>query len=106
MTHQDSEKTTSALQLYAEEPMEDGDVVLLLDDTVCLEVAGLADHWDEVQRSSVAEVLRQTSSSVVVAVARRGAALTPDDYRMWRDLHADLQGTAVALSPVRALPAA
>ena len=101
----DSERLATVLRLYADDPLDDGDAVLLLDDAVCLEIEGLADHWDEVVCGNLASTLRRTASRVVVAIARDGSELRPADFALWRDLHADL-GDTVELLPVRALPAA
>ena len=102
----DSARLAEVLQAYADDPLEDGDAVLLVDDVVCLEVAGLARAWDDVLRRSTGAVLRETASQVVVAIARRDAELAPSDYRLWRELHEELRGSAVELLPVRALRAA
>lgn len=102
----DDTRLTEVLRAYTDDPLEDGDVVLLLDDEVCLEVEQLATRWDDVLRRNTGRVLRDTASRVVVAVARPDAALTPADYRLWRGLHEEVRGTAVELLPVRALPAA
>ena len=107
MAPYDDKRLSEVLRIYADHPLQDGDAVLLLDDTVCLELAGLADAWDDEEvRTSTASVLRSTTSRVAVAIARRGGELQPGDYRVWRDLHADLRDSAVELLPVRALPAA
>ena len=95
-----------ALRLYAEHPLEDGDAVLLLDGTVCLELERMADEWDDLGRRDLVQVLVQTSRRVLVAIARPRAQLRPSDYQIWRDLHRELDGTDVELLPVRALPAA
>lgn len=94
------------LDAYADDPMPSGDVVLLLDDAVCMEVGGLADHWDELMRRRTAEVLRDTATKVVLAIARPGADLLPQDRVLWRELQDELQDSPVALAPLQALPAA
>ena len=95
-----------ALRIYADAPMSDGDVLLLLDDTVCLEFEQLTACWDAVSRRHLAEVVGSTASRALLAVAREGGELLPADYQLWRDLHEDLRATSVELLPVRALPAA
>ena len=110
MTHplrhaDDDRREDEALRCYADDPMEDGDAVLLLDGSVCLVLAGLADEWDDAGRRLV-EVLVETSRRVLVAIARHRGELTPEDYRLWRELHQGLRGTHVELLPVRGLPAA
>lgn len=102
----DDPRLAEVLRLYAEHPLDDGDGVLLVDDEVCLEIAGLADQWDEVLRSRTAQLLLSTADRVVVAVARTGGVLRDRDYQLWRELHADLRDSRVQLLPVRALPAA
>ena len=104
-TYPDS-RLTLVLDAYADDPMASGDVVLLLDDAVCMEVAGLADRWDAVVRRKTAEVLRDTAHAVVLAIARPGADLLPQDRRLWRELHDELAGSRVQLAPLQALPAA
>jgi len=102
----DDDALTKVLCIYEDEPLDDGDAVLLLDSKVCMEVEGLADHWDAQLRTNTAGILRETARTVLVAVARRGAVLRPSDYQLWRDLHAELRDGNVALLPLRALPAA
>ena len=103
--HADDDRGT-ALQSYVEDPLEDGDALLLLDDTVCLELQGLADAWDDVGRRTLVDLLTTTSRRVVVAIARTGGELLPGDYRIWRELHELLRDTEVDLLPVRVLPSA
>lgn len=105
MTHRGDE-LAQVLQIYADHPLDDGDAVLLIDGEVCLEIERLADEWDEVLRSTTAQVLLSTADRVQVAIARPSAVLLASDYQLWRDLHADLRDSAVELLPVRALPAA
>lgn len=95
-----------ALRVYAEHPLDDGDVVLLLDDSVCLELEQLADSWDETLRRSTGHVLRQNARRAAIAIARPRSVLQPRDFQLWRDLHEELRGSDVELLPVRALPAA
>jgi hypothetical protein len=103
----DDERLRDALRVYDEHPIREGDVVLVFDDRVCCEVAGLADHWDDVLRRNTAHLLTEAPASrVVVAIARPRAELLPGDFLLWRELHQDLRGGGVDLGPVRALPAA
>ena len=104
LEHTDREQ--QALRIYADDPLEDGDAVLLLNETFCLELEGLADGWDEPGRRHLVDVLRSTAERVVVAIARDHERLLPGDYQLWRDLHADLRDSDIELLPVRALPAA
>ncbi len=106
-THLDhTDREQQALRLYAQDPLDDGDAVLLLDGEVCLELERMADEWDDAGRRNLVSILTSTAERVVVAIARNSAQLLPGDYQLWRDLHADLRGTQVELLPVRALPAA
>ena len=102
----DDFREQQALRIYAEHPLEDGDAVLLLDGEVCLEVAGLADHWDDIGRRNLVDILRTGSHRVLVAIARDRCRLRPSDYQLWRDLHSDVRDAQIELLPVRALPAA
>jgi len=102
----DNDLFADVLRIYADDPLDDGDALLLLDSKVCLELEGLADHWDAQLRINTVEILRKTAGTVLVAVARPYAALLPGDYQLWRDLHAGLRDGDVALLPLRALPAA
>ena len=102
----DTDRLAQLLDVYADHPLDDGDAVLVLDEQVCLEIEGLADHWDDVLRRSTASVVRTTAARVIVLIARTGAELLDSDYQLWRDLHAELRDSEVQLLPVRALPAA
>lgn len=103
----DDSRLATMLRTYCDHPMEDGDAVLLLDDTVCVELGGLADHWDGQLRRSTVSVVQQTASSrVLLAIARDGTHLLDGDHQIWRDVHADLRHTALQVLPLRALPAA
>ena len=106
-THPDDELDLSfVLQVYADEPMDDGDVVLLLDSKVCVEIEQLADEWDAQLCRNTAHILKETAGTAVLAIARAGASLTPSDYRLWRDLHQELRDSRVDLKPLLVLPAA
>lgn len=102
----DDQRVHELLRVYAEIPLEDGDAILVLDDAVCVEVKQLAEHWDEVVRSSTASLVTARSRRVVLAVARQDCTLHESDFQMWRELHEELRDTQVELRPVRALPAA
>jgi len=103
---EDLPRGENALRIYADDPLEDGDAVLLIDDTICLEIERLADEWDDRGRRSLADILTKTARRVLVAIARDGSELLPGDYQLWRELHQELRDTEVELLPVRALPAA
>src|SRR5688500_20325238 len=100
----DDGRLADLLDVYADHPLDDGDVVLVLDDQVCLEVEGLAEHWDPLVRRNTAKIVRETSTSVVVLIARPERTLIDRDYQLGRDLHTDLRDTDVQLHPVRGRP--
>lgn len=100
------DRLAELLDVYADHPLDDGDAVLVLDDAVCLELGGLAAHWDPMVRASTASIVRSTATRAIVLIARPDARLQDSDYQLWRELHADLRDSAVQLLPVRALPAA
>lgn len=101
----DDHREEQALSIYIDHPLDDGDAVVLLDGTACLELAHMADDWDDLGRRNLVSILT-ASQRVLVAIARERSRLLPRDYQLWRDLHHDLRGTDVELLPVRALPAA
>ena len=102
----DPHHVEQALHAYRDDPLPDGDVVVLLvDEQVCWHVEGLADHWDDEQTDAVTRVITESTTRVIVAVARRDNRLLDGDYAIWRDLHAGLRDSDVALLPLRALPA-
>lgn len=102
----DDSAIATMLGIYADLPIRDGDVALLLDEKVCVEVEELAAQWDDVLRRNTVQMLRETASRVVVAIARVDAELLPSDYELWRELHQDLRDSGVELLPLRAMPAA
>lgn len=109
MTNSEPDDSTLAdvLRIYADDPLDDGDAILLfLDERTCVEIAGLAREWDQQLRENTAYILRQTGRRVQVAIARADGQLLPADFQLWRDLHAELRDADVELLPVRALPAA
>ena len=48
---------------------------------------------------------RAERREVVLAIARQGADLRVEDYRLWRELHQELRDSDVDLHPLKALPA-
>ena len=95
------------LRAYEEHPMAAGDAVLLLDDEVCLELAGLGDQWTDGGSAPLLRILAGTGCrSVRLLVARPGAELLASDYQLWRELHAGLRDTGTELRTLWALPAA
>ena len=107
MTTLQADRIAQVLHIYRKDPVPDGDVVLLLlDEHVCLHLDGLADHWDDEQADALVQVITESASQVLVAIARPGEQLHGSDFALWRDLHAGLRDTGVQLMPLRALPAA
>lgn len=100
-----TKKTKAALKAYDAEPMQDGDVALLIDDGVCLEIEGLANHWDAGVRRNLAAALGPGCARVVMAVARPGRALLASDHVLWAELREELLGCGVELDPVHAVAA-
>lgn len=94
-----------ALQIYDEEPMQDGDAVLLLDGGVCLELIQLADEWEATDLPMLREVM-STSRRVVLAIARRGRDLQCTDLELGELLRAELAAAGVDMPPVHVLSAA
>ena len=96
---------SSVLHRYEVNPLDDGDVVLFLDDKLSVEVDQLAEEWDAELCASVARTVRETARRLQVLVSRENGDLRASDYQLWRDLHAALRDSAVELAPVRPLPA-
>ncbi len=95
------------LSIYNDDPLPDGDVLLLTDLSVVQEVEGLADHWDAVLRRNIADVLREVGATeLVVAIARRDQQLKPADHAIWADLREELLDSEVTVRPLVALNAA
>ncbi len=103
---QPADRLEDVIRIYNDNPLDDGDAVLLLDDKVCLEIQQLAAEWDEVLRSNTANLLRSSATRALVLIARPGGVLRDSDYQLWRDVHADLRNCDVQLLPVRGLRAA
>lgn len=103
----DAPRLAEVLSLYAKAPMRAGDAVLVLDGRPCMEIEGLADHWDDVVRRKMAHILCETArGQVMLAIARPDVDLSVEDYRIWRERHQALSGSEVDLLPLQALPAA
>ncbi|MDT7570028.1 MAG: hypothetical protein QOE05_202 [Actinomycetota bacterium] len=102
----DEQTLAQVLRIYADAPMNEGDAALLLDHKLCVEVERLALEWDTELCENTAYILREATKSVIVAIARPGARLLPQDVQLWRELHDELRGSDVDLQPLRALPAA
>lgn len=102
-----NDKEQQVLRIYEQDPMPDGDGLLLLDDEVCLELAGMVGGVARDGSDALVGLLTEAAStSVRLLIARRGAALQPEDYRVWRELHSGLRDTGIELRTLWALPAA
>ena len=99
-------KTENMLAHYEAEPMQPGDVALLLDDGVCMEVEGLADHWSANIRRNLATMLRPNCARVLIAVARPERQLLASDHVLWAEMREELLGSGVELLPIRAITGA
>ena len=95
------------LSAYRDHPMQDGDVVLLVEELrLATEISGLADHWDTVLCRSTARVLREIGArDVVLGIARAHCALRSSDHRLLGDLREELAGSGVVVGDLLALPA-
>jgi len=100
-----SDKAQSLLAVYDDQPMQAGDVALLLDDTVCMEVEGLADNWSARVRGNLATALRPQCSRVLIAVARPQRELLASDHVLWAELREELLGSGIELLPIRGVAA-
>ncbi len=98
-------RTTGALEIYEQYPMEDGDAVILLDDTVCLELEQPGRAPDRTLLDGLVHALRTSASVVVLAVARTGRRPRPADLLLWTELCAALADSGAQLRPLVLLPA-
>lgn len=106
MTDDLTERERHCLSIFAEHPMQAGDVAILCDEGVILEIAGMADHWDQLVRDNMAVTLTEVGvRRAVIAVARPARDLRPSDHVLWAELREELLGK-VRLAPLVAIPAA
>ncbi len=101
-TNLDSREAT-ALALYAKHPLQDGDVVFLLDGKHLLEVNGLADHWQRARDGVLHTLTGNARHRVLLAVTRQGADLHGGDHALWADLKTTLAGSRIKVLPIQAL---
>lgn len=98
---------SEALEVYVHYPMDDGDAVLLLDETVCLELEQPEERGDRTALlDGLVRTLRASCSVVLLAVARPGCRPRPADLLLWTELCVALAGSGVELLPLALLPAA
>ncbi len=96
-------READALATYTDHPLQDGDVVFMIDGRRLLEVNGLADHWPEA-RDGVLHTLRANSQRrILLAVTREGADLHGGDHALWADLRTTLAASRIDVLPVQAL---
>ncbi len=106
MTDDLTDRERHCLTIFAEQPMEEGDVAILCDEGRILEIAGLADHWDQLLRDNMALTLTEIGvRRAVIAVARPARNLRPSDHVLWAELREELLGK-VQVVPLVAIPAA
>ena len=101
-----TEKERLVLHAYEEDPVDAGDLVLLVDEAAVVEVAGGADHWEQMDARLLLSELARQPRRVVPCIARPGADLLPADRELWAELHEVGLATGVAVLPLQALPAA
>lgn len=94
------------LQTYVDIPLDDGDAVLLLDGTVCLEIGRLTEDWSPEHRAGLVEMLVATCTTVLLALARPGRAARPADLIVWAELRDALAERDLLLLPLALLPTA
>jgi hypothetical protein len=99
--------TDDLLALYRSDPLNDGDVVVLVPGhQLATEIEGLADHWDPELCRNLALLLREIDArEVELAVARPDGLLLERDHSMLGDLVEELAGTGVVVRPLLPLPA-
>lgn len=101
-----TDRERHCLSMFSEHRMDAGDVAILCDERRILEIAGLADHWDQLLRDNMALTLTQGGvQRAVIAVARPARDLRPGDHVLWAELREELLGK-VQLAPLVAIPAA
>ncbi len=96
-------REATALAIYTEHPLQDGDVVFLLDGRRLLEINGLADHWQEARDGVLQTLTTNARRRVLLAVTRQGADLHGGDHALWADLKTTLAGAGIEVLPIQAL---
>lgn len=96
-------RESTALDVYTEHPLQDGDVVFLIDGRCILEVNGLADHWQQARDGVLHTLSTNARRRVLLAVTRRGADLHGGDHALWADLRTSLADSRIEVLPVQAL---
>jgi hypothetical protein len=101
-----TEKERQVLNAYEEDPVDAGDLVLLVDGLAVVEIAGGADHWEEMDPQVLLTDLARAPRRVVPCIARPGADLLPADRTLWAQLREVGAASGVDVLPLQALPAA
>lgn len=96
-------RESTVLDMYTDHPLEDGDVVFLLDGKRILEIAGLADHWASAREGVVHTLTVNARRRVLMAISRVGADLQGGDHALWADLRASLADLRIEVLPLQAL---
>jgi hypothetical protein len=96
------------LDIYRSHPMDDGDVVVLVEELkLATEIKGLAKAWDDVLCRNLASVLREVEArQVELGIARPHEALQDGDHRLLADLRNELADSGITVHNLIALPAA
>jgi len=100
--------TPDVLAIYRDNPMRDGDVVVLIQPLqLATEIEGLADQWDPVLRANLSAVLQEIGANEVqLGIARPDARLQDRDHLLQLDLEQELGTAGITVQPLIALPAA
>lgn len=106
MTSDITDKERAALDVYAEEPTAAGDLVLMFNEDVIIELEGGADHWDDMRPFTFLRGLSGAAYRVLPAIARPGADLLDADRRLWAELREVVTEAGMEVGPLQALRAA
>ena len=101
-----TEKERSALEAYGDVPTPAGDLVLLFNEEVIIELEGGADHWEQLRPFTFLREIGGSAHRVVPAIARPGADLLDSDRTLWAELCEVVREAGVEVGPLQALRAA
>lgn len=99
-------KERQALETYEDCPTDDGDLILLLDETMVLEIEGGADHWDQIRPLAFLTQLQGRAQRLLPCIARPGADLTASDRALWAQMREAGGQVGIEVAPLQALRAA
>ena len=95
------------IEIYSDDPLDNGDILLITDRRLIQECEAAADLWDPRVRAFVGELLASVDATeVALAVARPSGTLLPQDHAMWADLREDCAAAGIRLRDPIGLPAA